>query len=33
VADELTKAKLKIWTMAEGMVMQSIAEEEPMVRP
>jgi len=33
VADELTKAKLKVWTMAEGMVMQSIAEEEPMVRP
>jgi hypothetical protein len=33
VVDELTKAKLKVWTMCEGMVMQSIAEEQPSVRP
>jgi hypothetical protein len=33
VTDELMKAKLKVWTMAEGMVMQDIVEEAPVVRP
>jgi hypothetical protein len=33
VADELMKAKLKVWTMCEGMVMQSIAEEAPSSVP